>query len=60
MIHFPHAGSSSFREACSRAPRLVALAIEPSGQGPYVDAVREWIDQTTPSSVDPRPLRLVR
>jgi hypothetical protein len=60
MIHLSHVGSSSFREACSRAPRLVALAVEPSGEGPYVDAIREWIDQTTPASTDARALRLVR
>ena len=60
MIHFSHAGSSSFREACSRAPRLVALAVEPTGEGPYVDAIREWIDQATPTSNDARMLHLVR
>jgi hypothetical protein len=27
---------------------LVTLALEPSGEGPYVDAVREWIERVTP------------
>ena len=42
-----------------RAPRLVTLAIAPSGEGPYVDAINEWIEQVTPSSGGPA-LRLVR
>jgi hypothetical protein len=44
-------------------PRLVAAAVEPSGEGPYVDAVRELIEQIAPSSSLPRrsgALRLVR
>ena len=60
MFLVSHAGSSSFREACKRAPRLVALAIEPSGEGPYVEAVREWIEQATPSRNEARALRSVR
>lgn len=59
MIRVPHVSSSSFREACRRAPRLVAQAIEPSGEGEYVEAVREWIDQTRPST-PPAALRVVR
>lgn len=51
MIQVPQAAdTSSFREACRRAPRLVAQAIEPSGEGEYVEAIREWIDQTTQRS----------
>jgi hypothetical protein len=45
------------------SPRgLVAQAIEPEGEGPYVDALREWIERVTPAAEEPsRPaLRLVR
>jgi hypothetical protein len=60
MIQVPQAADTrSFREACRRAPRLVAQAIEPSGEGEYVEAMREWIDQTTQSN-RPASLRLVR
>ena len=58
MLRVPPA-DASFREACRRAPRRVAQAIEPSGEGDYVEAVRDWIDQATPSG-NPAPLRLVR
>jgi hypothetical protein len=39
--------------------QMVALAIEPSGEGPYVEAMRDWIERL---SVRPRAasLRLVR
>ena len=57
MILVPQAGS--YREAMLRAPRLVTLAIAPSGEGAYVDAINEWIEQVTPSSSGPN-LRLVR
>lgn len=44
------------------AVSLVALAIEPGGEGPVVDALREWIEHVTPLAPEPvRPaLRLVR
>lgn len=43
-------------------PHLVALAIEPSGEGSYCDAVREWIEQVTPppATRGGTVLRLVR
>ena len=39
---------------------LVALALEPSGEGPYVDAVREWIERVTPRPSARPVLFLVR
>lgn len=40
---------------------LIASAIEPSGEGAYVEAMRDWIEQVTPPSPRVRPqLRLVR
>ena len=57
MILVPHAGS--YRDAMLRAPRLVTLAITPSGEGAYVDAIHEWIDQITPVGGPPN-LRIVR
>ena len=39
---------------------LVALALEPSGEGPYVDAVREWIERVTPRPSTRPALFLVR
>lgn len=43
----------------SRSP-LVALALEPTGDAAYADAVREWIDRVSPRD-RPRPvLHLVR
>jgi hypothetical protein len=40
-------------------PRLVREAIEPTGEGPYVEAVREWIELV---NLAPRrlPLHIVR
>jgi hypothetical protein len=57
MVPVPQAGS--YRDSMLRAPRLVALAIEPSGEGPYVEAVQEWIEQITPVIGGPG-LHLVR
>lgn len=57
MIPVPQAGS--YRDAMLRAPRLVALAVAPSGEGPYVEAVHEWIEQITPVVGGPG-LHLVR
>jgi hypothetical protein len=40
---------------------LVARAIEPEGEGPYADALREWIERVSPANEPARPaLRLVR
>jgi hypothetical protein len=39
---------------------LMALALEPSGEGPYVEAVREWIELVTPRPVARPSLFLVR
>ena len=33
---------------------LVKGALEPSGSGPYVEAIREWIERVTPRDL-PRP-----
>ena len=42
------------------APALLRSALEPSGTGPYVEAVREWIERVTPRAQQRSPLRLVR
>jgi len=39
---------------------LVSLALEPSGEGPYVEAVREWIERVTPRPSGRPALFLVR
>jgi hypothetical protein len=58
------AADAALREVRAGSSALVALATEPSGAGPYVDAVREWIELVTPvaePAEPPRPaLRLVR
>jgi hypothetical protein len=41
------------------ASGLVQSALEPSGAGPYVDAVREWIERVTPRPAQRPELRLV-
>jgi hypothetical protein len=30
------------------ASRTIRLAVEPSGEGPYVEGLREWIERVTP------------
>ncbi len=42
------------------ARRLVALAIEPTGVGPYVDAIRELIEAITPRPAPARPQGALR
>jgi hypothetical protein len=39
---------------------LLSLAAEPSGEGPYVDALREWIERVTPRPSARPALFLVR
>jgi hypothetical protein len=39
---------------------LRSFAVEPTGEGPYVEAVREWIEQVTPRSATRPALYLVR
>lgn len=39
---------------------LRAFAVEPTGEGPYVEAVREWIEQVTPRATTRAALYLVR
>lgn len=41
------------------AARMVRMAVEPSGEGPYVEALREWIERVTPRPRIPA-LQLVR
>jgi hypothetical protein len=55
------AAEAALREVRARPSSLVAMAVDPSGEGHYVDAVREWIERVTPTSEPARPgLRLVR
>ena len=54
------AARAALADSDARDRKLAELAIEPSGEGPYVDALREWIDQVTPPRRVPPQLRLVR
>ncbi|MDB4975519.1 MAG: hypothetical protein JWN48_3860 [Myxococcaceae bacterium] len=72
---FPHHRSNAWAESSAspiarapdgalrpaRAPSaLVRTALEPSGSGSYVEAVREWIERVTPRPAQRAQLRLVR
>jgi hypothetical protein len=56
------AAHAALQQTRGRGPRLVAMAVEPSGEGPYAEAVREWIEQVTPATPlrEPPLLRIVR
>jgi hypothetical protein len=36
--------------APASAPSLRSFAVEPTGEGPYVEALREWIERVSPGS----------
>lgn len=56
----PKARSSDGATAWQQAAcGLVKNAPEPSGSGPYVEAIREWIERVTPRSPSRGQMRLV-
>ena len=50
-----HEGAPRLDGSCLRS-----LAVEPTGEGPYVEAVRELIEQVTPRAATRPALYLVR
>lgn len=69
LLFFHGATADAAAEAALREMRTqrvsLAFAVEPTGEGEFVDALREWIERVTPSAEEPaapaRPtLRLVR
>ncbi|MEY4510757.1 MAG: hypothetical protein RLZZ450_2879 [Pseudomonadota bacterium] len=44
----------------SGGPGMRSFAVEPTGEGAYVEAVREWIERVTPRSSARPALYLVR
>jgi hypothetical protein len=52
--------SSQPSSASSTTPALLTLALEPSGEGAYVEALREWIERVSPRTSTRPALQLVR
>jgi hypothetical protein len=58
MSLLPQSRSTAATPSCATA-HLVPFAVEPSGDGPYVEALRDWIERCSPRPRGPS-LRLVR